>query len=95
MQTRQRETAVPLPAVLGLNREQSAAFVGISPSLFDKMIEAGKMPHPRLMFGRNVWDVDELVISFKAIPHKIEEMAETINEEQSQGNAWDNARKAG
>lgn len=44
--------------------------VGISPTLFDKAVEAGTMPQPRTIATRNIWDADELVASFKAIPHK-------------------------
>jgi len=89
-QKSERFTACPLPSVLGLNREQAAAYVGISPSLFDKAVEAGTMPQPRLIGARNIWDTDELSESFKAIPHK--NVAHGIEQLGLSGNAWDNAR---
>lgn len=85
-----RVYACPLPSVLGLNREQAAAFVGISPSLFDKAVEAGTMPQSRLIGTRKIWDADELAASFKAIPHKGSQAS--FEEPLSEGNAWDNAK---
>ena len=46
----------------GLSRVQTAAYIGISPSLFDEMVRDGRMPKPVRMNGRTVWDrlkVDE------------------------------------
>lgn len=41
----------------GLNREQAADYVGVSPGAFDELVAAGTMPAP-LDYGirRNVWD---------------------------------------
>lgn len=47
----------------GLRRAQAAAYLGISPSHFDKQREAGVIPSPKLMFGVHLWDrrkLDEL-----------------------------------
>lgn len=41
---------------LGLTEELAAAYLGISPSLFRREWEAGRMPSPiRLTIGRQVW----------------------------------------
>ena len=62
---RQRAAEV-LPASLpprGLSRAQAAAYVGISPSLFDQMVRDGRMPTAKRINGRVVWDrrrVDEM-----------------------------------
>lgn len=56
----------------GVNREDAAALIGISPSLFDRAVEAGTMPQPRRLYGRFVWDVEELAAAFRALPHKRE-----------------------
>lgn len=80
---------------LGISREQAAAFIGISPSLLDRAVEVGTMPRPRLVFGRNVWDVDELIASFKAMPHKGGgDDDEEPDHQPKRGNAWDEARNA-
>jgi predicted DNA-binding transcriptional regulator AlpA len=46
----------------GLSRVHAAAYVGVSPSLFDEMVRDGRMPKPKRINGRVVWDrleVDE------------------------------------
>lgn len=40
----------------GLRRAQAAAYLGISPSHFDKQRQAGAIPPPKLMFGVDLWD---------------------------------------
>ena len=40
----------------GLSREQAAAYVGISPSLFDMLVKDGRMPSPKRINARTVWD---------------------------------------
>jgi hypothetical protein len=49
----------PLPVSLpprGLNREQSAAYVGVSPSKFDELVKDGRMPAPIQVDARRIWD---------------------------------------
>lgn len=54
-----------LPASLpprGLSRVVAAAYIGVSPSLFDRMVADGRMPKPKAINSRRVWDrlkVDE------------------------------------
>jgi hypothetical protein len=38
-----------------------------------------RMPSPRRLDGRNIWDVDELRAAFKAFPHL---------EESDKANSW-------
>jgi predicted DNA-binding transcriptional regulator AlpA len=52
----------------GLSREQAAAYVGVSPSLFDAMVKDGRMPMPKRINSRTVWDRLELDASFAALP---------------------------
>lgn len=40
----------------GLRRSAAAAYLGISPSHFDKQRAAGAIPPPREMFGVILWD---------------------------------------
>jgi predicted DNA-binding transcriptional regulator AlpA len=54
----------------GLNRVQSAAYVGVSPSKFDEMVTDGRMPQPKVIDGRVVWDRHELDAAFSALPHR-------------------------
>lgn len=56
----------------GLNRAQAAAYVGISPSLFDQMVAHGRMPSPKMINSRRVWDRQELDVAFDTLPRKEE-----------------------
>ena len=58
-----------LPIVFGLGEIEAATALGISASNFRRLIKEGRMPSPRRLDGRNIWDVDELRAAFKAIPH--------------------------
>lgn len=40
----------------GLSRPQAAAYVGVGPSLFDRLVAEGTMPQPFHLRGRRVWD---------------------------------------
>jgi predicted DNA-binding transcriptional regulator AlpA len=52
----------------GLRREESAMYIGISPSKFDAMVADGRMPKPKLIDSRRVWDVHQLDAAFEALP---------------------------
>jgi predicted DNA-binding transcriptional regulator AlpA len=52
----------------GLSRVEAAAYVGISPSLFDMMIKDGRMPGPKRINSRAVWDRIKLDLAFDALP---------------------------
>jgi excisionase family DNA binding protein len=50
----------------GLSRVQAAEFIGVSPSTFDKMVEAGEMPAPKRIRGRVIWDRKQVDCAFDA-----------------------------
>ena len=52
----------------GLSREQAAAYVGISTSLFDTLVKDGRMPAPKRINARTVWDRLQLDAAFAALP---------------------------
>ena len=52
----------------GLNRLEAAHFVGVSPDKFDGMVHDGRMPRPKLIDRRRVWDVEALDMHFAALP---------------------------
>ena len=56
-----------LPANLpprGLNREAAAQYIGVSPVKFDELVEDGRMPKPKRIDSRNVWDRRALDLAF-------------------------------
>jgi predicted DNA-binding transcriptional regulator AlpA len=52
-----------------INREAAAAYISVSPNMFDDMVEAKKMPKPKLLGGRRkAWDVRELDAAVDNLP---------------------------
>lgn len=58
----------PTLAPLGLGRAEAAAYLGISPGTFDKLVQDGRMPPPKLIESRKVWDRDAITIAFRELP---------------------------
>jgi predicted DNA-binding transcriptional regulator AlpA len=52
----------------GLSREEAAAYVGVSPSLFDALVKDGRMPAPKRINARTVWDRLQVDAAFAALP---------------------------
>ncbi|MFN9438475.1 MAG: helix-turn-helix transcriptional regulator [Brevundimonas sp.] len=52
----------------GLNRGLAAVYIGVSPSKFDQLVADGRMPPPRQIDGRRVWDRLQLDQAFDALP---------------------------
>jgi predicted DNA-binding transcriptional regulator AlpA len=52
----------------GLCRKQAAAYIGVSPAQFDKMIRDGRMPWPKRIDRRTVWDREKIDAAFEDIP---------------------------
>lgn len=52
----------------GLNREQAAAYIGVSTSLFDEMTSDGRMPRPKRANARCIWDRFALDKAFSSLP---------------------------
>ncbi len=59
----------PSLAPRGLSRVQAAAYIGVSPTLFDELVADGRMPKPKRINARTVWDIRQLDIAFDAIPN--------------------------
>ncbi len=52
----------------GLNREQAAAYIGVSASLFDEMTSDGRMPKPKRANARCIWERIALDRAFTSLP---------------------------
>jgi predicted DNA-binding transcriptional regulator AlpA len=57
----------PSLAPRGLSRAQSAEYVGVGVTKFDEMVGDGRMPKPKRIDGRNVWDRVKLDEAFAAL----------------------------
>ena len=54
--------------VLGVNRIEAATYIGVSASKFDQMVKDGRMPPPKLIDTRRVWDIRQLNSAFDRLP---------------------------
>ena len=52
----------------GLSAGQAAAHLGISRSKFDELVKDGRMPQPRRVDGRRLWDRREVEAFFEMLP---------------------------
>jgi hypothetical protein len=52
----------------GLTLIEAAVYVRVSPHKFTALMDAGRMPQPRLIDDLRVWDVKELDVYFEAMP---------------------------
>lgn len=62
-----------LPASLpprGLSRPVAAAYIGVSVGKFDEMVKDGRMPSPKVINKRIVWDRIKLDSAFDALPER-------------------------
>lgn len=64
----------------GLNRDLSACFVGVSPSKFDEMVKDGRMPPPKRIDYRRVWDIRQLEKYFDRLPGGDDECKNSLDE---------------
>lgn len=53
-----------------MSREDAAHYIGISTSKFDEMVKDKRMPRPRQLDGRTLWDRVELDMAFSQLPYQ-------------------------
>lgn len=80
MRPRSRHEMLPqnLPP-RGLSREEAAAYVGVGATKFDQMVMDGRMPRPKRIDGRRVWDRHQLDTAFAALPTEDDNSASPDN----------------
>ena len=45
-------------------------YTGVSPGKIDQMLTDGRMPVPRCIDGRKVWDIRDLDLAFDTLPRE-------------------------
>ena len=65
-----------------MSRDEAAMYIGISASKFDELVRDRRMPGPKRIDGRKVWDVLQLDLAFDALPD---------DDNQRQRNSFDDA----
>jgi predicted DNA-binding transcriptional regulator AlpA len=64
-----RTDALPLSLPpRGLDRVRASQYVGVSVTTFDKMVVDGRMPIPKRIDSRKVWDKIALDAAFDCLP---------------------------
>jgi len=51
----------------GLRREEAAEYIGVSVGKFDEMVTDGRMPQPKRIDARKVWDLRAVDRAFDAL----------------------------
>ncbi len=62
----------------GLSRKEAAMYIGVSASKFDQLVHDGRMPGPKRIDGRKLWDLHALDLAFDDLP--------------VDGNSWDDVQ---
>lgn len=65
----------------GLSRVQAAGYLGVSPSLFDQMVKDGRMPQPKRVNSRTIWDRRALDDAFEELPDSADRNPWDLDEE--------------
>lgn len=52
----------------GLSRDEAARYVGVGTTKFDEMVADGRMPKPKRIDGRVVWDRLKVEAAFSDLP---------------------------
>jgi predicted DNA-binding transcriptional regulator AlpA len=55
----------------GLSRPEAAAYIGVSPTLFDRAVADAKMPKPFRLYGRVLWDIRKLDAAITALDTEV------------------------
>lgn len=52
----------------GLSRDEAARYVGVGATKFDEMVKDGRMPKPKKVDSRTVWDRIAVDVAFNDLP---------------------------
>jgi predicted DNA-binding transcriptional regulator AlpA len=52
----------------GLSREDAARYIGVGTTKFDEMVADGRMPKPKRIDGRVIWDRLKIEAAFSDLP---------------------------
>lgn len=63
----------------GLSREAAARHVGVGTTKFDEMVADGRMPRPKRIDGRKVWDRVAVEMAFAELPDDAEAAANPLD----------------
>lgn len=67
MRTQHQDFTTPVPRI-GLNRNEVALAIGVSPNTVDVMVSEGMLPPPKKWHTRKVWLISEIVAAMAEWP---------------------------
>ncbi|MGT2467228.1 hypothetical protein ACVOMV_23390 [Mesorhizobium atlanticum] len=67
----------------GLSRDEASRYVGVGPTLFDEMVADRRMPRPKRVNSRAIWDRVALDIAFTALPDQDNGLQELLDRSNS------------
>jgi hypothetical protein len=53
-----------------MNREEAARYIGVGSTKFDELVADGRMPRPKRVDGRVIWDRLKLDAAFTDLPEE-------------------------
>lgn len=62
-----RIDSIPYPP-RGMSRDEAARYVGVGNTKFDEMVADGRMPRPKRVDGRVIWDRLQIDAAFSDLP---------------------------
>ncbi|MET4208928.1 hypothetical protein [Bradyrhizobium sp. LA2.1] len=74
-----------------MSRDESARYVGISNTTFDRMVQLGWMPRPKRVFSRLIWDRLQLDAAFTDLS---EQQANPLDKILAAEEAWERKYEA-
>jgi predicted DNA-binding transcriptional regulator AlpA len=54
----------------GMSRDEAARYVGVGITKFDEMVADGRMPRPKRVDGRVIWDRLKIEAAFTDLPEE-------------------------
>lgn len=69
----------------GLSRDEAARYVGVGSTLFDEMVADGRMPKPKHINSRSIWDRVALDIAFTSLPDKDRSLKKLLERSKRDG----------
>ena len=67
----------------GLGEAEAALYIGLGVTKFSGMVKDRRMPPPRVIDGRRIWDIDDLDAAFRELP------IEGAATDSPKPNSWD------
>jgi predicted DNA-binding transcriptional regulator AlpA len=52
----------------GFSRDEAARYIGVGSTKFDEMVADGRMPRPKRVDGRVIWDRIKIEAAFSDLP---------------------------